>query len=125
MRRDNVLVSVDYHGYTGEITCSYKNGTLTKSNEYANWYRNFPIYELPTREEWELCDVDFNKPIAIDSVYIAVEDAKVADMMTGLTQLLKDLLDIPTGKVNRCACKVVGTCEDIEDGVIMFTIYNI
>jgi hypothetical protein len=125
MKAKNVFTTVDYHGYTGDITCFYKNNTLTKSNEYTNWYYNFPVYELPTREEWELCEVDFNKPLAIDSVYIAIEGAKVIDMADGLNKLLKDLLDIPQGMVCRSTYKKVGTCKDIDEGQIMFTIYNI
>lgn len=121
------FAAIDYHGYTGDLVLvvNEENDTLVKVPEYADWYFNFPVYDLPTREKWEMCGVNFNKPIAIDVGYVATKDSKVANMMCGLNQLLKDLLDIPTEKVHRCNQKVVEYCKHEDEGQIIFTIYNI
>ncbi len=125
--KHNGFATVDYHGYAGDAVLLYdfENDTLKKCNEFADWYFNFPVYELPTREEWEMCEVDFNGSLIIESKFVAMKGAKVADMAQGLHQLLKDLLDIPDGKIKGCKFEIVGTCEDVEDGRIMFSIYNI
>ena len=54
---------------------------VVKTNSYNNWIRNFPVEEIPNKEEyiiWE--DIDFNKPISIYIRYVCKDGMDIRNV---------------------------------------------
>jgi hypothetical protein len=119
--------TINYHGFKGETPLARNlRGILAKTLDYMEWLRYFPFEELADKEEWEVtAGVDFEGFLGAEVCFMAIDEAKTANMMQGLIQLLKDKYDIPQGALIEVRTLRCENCESEFDGKIKFSIYNV
>lgn len=115
--------TVDYHGFT--TNKMYKNGHKTFS--YDKWIKNFPIYQVPTKEEYELYqEIDFTKPIGLELHFVNVKEYDTDNLVKSAQDMIFNrILGVDDNIVKRPVSMTVGYCDSEEDGKIIFAIYNI
>ena len=119
--------TINYHGFKGEVPfVRSSKGILVMTPEYDEWISYFPFEELADRKAWEEeAGVDFDGLLGAEIYFTSTEDAKVVNMMQGLTQLLKDYYGIPQGALIRIESSKGEDCGSEFDGKISYSIYNI
>ena len=123
---DKYFNTINYHGFKGETPIARnRNGVLDKTPDYIEWLSYFPFEELVDREAWEEVGVNFNEFIGIRIYYTATEGTKIVNMMQGMTQLLKEMYELPQGVIMKVENLLEKHCESEFDGSMRFSIYNV
>lgn len=120
---ERVWTTVDYHGFT--LNKMYENGHRTPA--YNWWIMNFPIDQVPTKEEYELYqEIDFTKPIGIDLHFVNVPCYDTDNLVKSAQDMIFNrILGVDDNIVKRPVPQTVGHCDSTDDGKIIFAIYNI
>jgi hypothetical protein len=119
--------TINYHGFKGETPVALNRfGELAKTSDYIEWFDEFPLEELADKRDWkEVAGVDFGGYFGVEIHFTATEDAKAVNMMQGLTQLLKDMYNIPQGTLVEVRYTALKRCEFESDGKIKYSLYNV
>ena len=115
--------TVDFHPFS--LNYMYNNGHRTPA--YNWWIKNFPRNQVPTRQEYELYQgIDFTKPIGIDLHYVNMEKYDTDNLhKSAIDMIFNRILEVDDNIVIKPVPQTVGYCDSLEEGKIIFAIYNI
>ena len=118
-----VWTTVDFHGFT--YNKMYINNHKTPL--YNWWINNFPVEQVPTKEEYELYQgIDFTKPIGIDLHFVNMQKYDTDNLVkSALDMIFNRILEVDDNIVIKPVPQTVGYCDSTDDGKIIFAIYNI
>jgi prophage antirepressor-like protein len=118
-----VWTTVDYHGFT--YNKAFENGHKTPL--YNWWIKNFPVNQVPTKEEYELYQgIDFTKPIGIDLHFVKMAKYDTDNLMkSAIDMIFNRILKVDDNIVVKPVPMTVGTCDSTDEGKIIFAIYNV
>lgn len=118
--RDYIILN--YSGFSENYM--YSNGH--KSCAYVSWINRFPVWELPTKEDFEEQGIDFTKPIGIHIQYVCKRKMDHTNLNKAfLDQLFNRYLGVDDNIVKCEQSEVIGYCDNFKDGKIIFAIYNL
>lgn len=123
-----IYSTVYYHGYSNNYQYAIgSDGKLHRTHAYNNWIKNFPVDQVPTKEDYEIYEnIDFTKPIEAELRFICKSCFDVHNLAKSfLDMVFNRLLEVDDSIVVNTKCFRVGTCDSYEDGQIIFSIYNI
>lgn len=115
-------ITLNYSGFSENYM--YSNGH--KSCAYVSWINRFPVWELPTKEDFEEQGIDFTKPIGIHIQYVCKRKMDHTNLNKAfLDQLFNRYLGVDDNIVKCEQSEVIGYCDNFKDGKIIFAIYNL
>ena len=121
-------ITCPIHGFSENYRLSWSStGQVTRSKAYNRWIDMFPTEVVPSREEYEIYhNIDFDKEICMEIGYVCKKefDAKNFDKAT-LDMIFNRILGVDDNIVTYVTSYKVDTCNTYDDGLIIFTIYNI
>lgn len=120
---EKIWTTVDYHGFT--LNRMFEGGH--KTSTYSWWIKNFPVNQVPTREEYEMYQgIDFTKPIGIDLHFINKPGYDTDNLVkSSIDMIFNRILQVDDNIVIRPVPQTVGYCDSTDEGKIIFAIYNI
>ena len=118
-----IWTTVDFHGFT--YNKMYENGHKTPA--YNWWIKNFPVNQVPTKEEYEMYQgIDFTKPIGIDLHFVKMKKYDTDNLVKSAQDMIFNrILQVDDNIVIRPVPQTVGYCDSTDEGKIIFAIYNI
>lgn len=126
---ERTWTTVDYNGFSlNYMYYTDQYGIKHRTRAYNSWIANFPVDEVPTREEYELYQgIDFNEPIGYDLRFVAPASYDIDNMVKSFQdQIFNRILGVDDNIVHRSAApERVGTCLTASEGKIIFAIYNL
>ena len=117
-----IWTTVDFHGFT--YNKAYENGHKTPA--YHWWINNFPVNQVPTKEEYECQGIDFTKPIGIDLHFVKMQKYDTDNLVKSAQDMIFNrILKVDDNIVIRPVPQTVGYCDSTDEGKIIFAIYNV
>lgn len=118
-----IWTTVDFHSFS--CNCMYENGHKTPA--YHWWIKNFPVNQVPTKEEYEMYQgIDFTKPIGIDLHFVNMQKYDTDNLVKSAQDMIFNrILKVDDNIVVRPVPQTVGYCDSTDEGKIIFAIYNV
>ena len=118
-------IPVDYHPFSEN--CMYEaidEGKMVKTRMYNRWLREFPLYQLPTREMLEEIGIDFTKPIDVRVGFRALEKFDKQNFIKPFLDIIFNYFQADDRIVSDLAMIDLGVCDEYKDGGFVFQIRN-
>lgn len=116
------------HGFSNNYQYAVgSDGKLHRTPAYNAWLKNFPVEQIPTKEEYEMYEnIDFTKPIELELRFICKDCFDVHNLSKSfLDMVFNRIFKVDDSIVVNTLCFRDGICDSFEDGQIIFSIYNI
>ena len=123
-----IYSTVYYSGFSNNYQYAVgSDGKLHRTHAYNNWIKNFPVEQVPTKEDYEIYEnIDFTKPIEVELRFICKACFDVHNLSKSFIDMVFNrILGVDDSVVVNVKTFRDGTCDSYEDGQIIFSIYNI
>lgn len=125
---ERIYSTVYYSGFSNNYQYAVgSDGKLHRTYAYNNWINNFPVEQVPTKEDYEIYEnIDFTKPIEVELRFICRACFDVHNLSKSFIDMVFNrILGVDDSVVVNVKTFRDGTCDSYEDGQITFSIYNI
>lgn len=116
-------ITVDFAPFS--LNCMYKDGRRTSA--YNWWIKYFPRHQIPTREYFESKGIVFNpKSVIVELNFIHPERFDTDNLVKAtIDMIFNRCLGVDDKVVAKVIPQTIGTCDSLEEGKIIFTMYNV
>jgi prophage antirepressor-like protein len=116
-------ITVDFAPFS--LNCMYKDEHRTPA--YNWWIKNFPRHQIPTREYFESKGIVFApKSVIVELNFIHPERFDTDNLFKAtIDMIFNRCLGVDDKVVAKVIPQTIGTCDSLQDGKIIFTIYNV
>ena len=120
-------IELPIHGMSVNYMYDVKCNRKVKSTAYEMWIKQFPTHLIP--HIWSLhkdYGIKAQKEIGIEMEFICKEGFDVDNLTKSFIDIFVKTLGLrDDNKVVETVARKIGTCEEFDEGIIRFRVYNI